>query len=388
MKAKENAPRMLAHPLGQMDNGAVKCTLTHSHLTQSDSVCQVISDTLSEQTEVKERFAPKRTASEYLALVFDALADLDREHAVIYGKKYERVSKCGSFLQFAHEIGTDGTIGIKGKLYKAEFCRERLCPMCQWRRSLKQFGQVSQIMDLIADKYKYLMLTLTVPNVSGYDLQKTIKRLLSSFNRLTKYKRWSVSVLGFFRALEVTYNENTGEFHPHLHVILAVSHRYFVSKEYINHDEWLSMWRRAYKDDSILFVNVQRVKGKSSEGVEAQKDLKSAVAEVAKYSVKDSDYLKDSDLETSMRIVDTLYKSLHGVRLCHFGGVFRGAYKTLKLEDAESEQANLIDVGEDKIRQDVALLIVQYNWGIGSSYHKGKSWITYPDKHKSKMSVS
>ena len=32
----------------------------------------------------------------------------------------------------------------KKKLKSANFCRLRLCPMCQWRRSLKMFGQVKK----------------------------------------------------------------------------------------------------------------------------------------------------------------------------------------------------------------------------------------------------
>lgn len=383
MEGKKRAPSMLAHAVGASPASCVDVVRSHSHLTQNDTRCQ-LSDNMSEfteQEEIKERFGPKRSASQYLALVFDDLAAMDKEHELLYGKKYERVVRCGDFLQFAHEIGIDGTIGSKGKLFKAEFCRERLCPMCSWRRSLKVFGQVSQIMDMIANDCKFSMLTLTVPSVDGEHLASTIKRMMKAFNVLTRYKAFRGAVLGFFRALEVTRNEETGMYHPHFHIVLAVHQTYFSSNKYINQETWLQMWRKAYKDPSILIVDVRRVKGRASEGQYAQQDLKKAVAEVAKYSVKDVDYLIPDDLDKSSEIVDTLYRALHGVRLCHFGGIFRDAYKALQLQDAESEDANLVDIGEDKIREDVALLIVQYDWRIGT-YVKGGHWKINPLKAK------
>lgn len=389
MKAKEKAPRMLPHPIGASPAGCADVCHSHSHLTQNCTSCQTgVLPVFSEVDELKERFSPKHSASVLLGLVFDSLARMSKENAILYGRKGERVIKCGDFLQFAHEIGFDGTTSGKGKLFKAEFCRERLCPMCAWRRSLKIFGQVSQIMDLIADRYKFLMLTLTVPNVSGNDLETTIKHMMKSFNRLTKYKAFQGVVLGFFRALEVTRNQADGSFHPHFHVVLAVSHDYgHKGGKYLNHDDWLSLWRKACKDDSIMIVDVRRIKGKAKEGVNAQNDLKAAVAEVAKYTVKDVDYLDSDDVGKSCEVVDTLYRALHGVRLCHFGGVFRDAYRQLHLQDAEAEFANLIDVGEDKIRQDVALLIVQYDWRIGA-YVKGKSWTReHPVQDKRTMSA-
>ena len=375
MEGKKRAPSMLAHAVGASPAMCADVVQSHSHLTQIDTKCQTHNvSNFSEVGEMQDRFSPKHSASRYLAMVFDSLAAVSKENEVMYGKKYDRIVRCGDFLQFAHEIGLDGVPDAKGKLFKAEFCRERLCPMCSWRRSLKIFGQVSQIMDMIADDYKFLMLTLTVPNVSGQMLEQTIKRMMKAFNRLTKYKDFKACVLGYFRALEVTRNDVTGEYHPHFHIVLAVSHSYAKSGgKYINHDGWLQMWRNAYQDQSIIMVDVRRIKGKASAASEAQNDLKSAVAEVAKYTVKDVDYLKEDDLELSCEIVDTLFRALHGVRLTHFGGVFRDAYKALKLEDAEADNANLVDVGEDKIRQDVALLIVQYDWRIGA-YVKGHSW--------------
>ena len=56
-------------------------------------------------------------------------------------KKSFRVSECGTFLEFKKFV--DGSLKLNG----ANFCKVRLCPMCSWRRSLKIFSQVSEIMN-------------------------------------------------------------------------------------------------------------------------------------------------------------------------------------------------------------------------------------------------
>ncbi|MCQ2966957.1 MAG: protein rep [Alphaproteobacteria bacterium] len=43
----------------------------------------------------------------------------------------ERVQTCGDVLRFIRR--EDGSL----KLYQAYFCKNKFCPMCNWRRSMK-----------------------------------------------------------------------------------------------------------------------------------------------------------------------------------------------------------------------------------------------------------
>ncbi|RCW15961.1 protein rep, partial [Streptococcus gallolyticus] len=82
----------------------------------------------------------------------------------------ERVSSCGDVLRFVRL--EDGTL----KLYQAYFCKNKLCPMCNWRRSMKYAYQTSQIVDEAIKeqpKGRFLFLTLTVKNVPGDRLNDT-----------------------------------------------------------------------------------------------------------------------------------------------------------------------------------------------------------------------
>lgn len=111
-----------------------------------DSVCVNYTSSLQVlQDEVNNKFAVKKNRSSVLGAVYSILDEPIRS---------QRVFECGSFLEFRVSES-------ESNLQVANFCKDRLCPMCNWRRSLKIFGQVSQVMNQM-DEYDFLFLTLTV----------------------------------------------------------------------------------------------------------------------------------------------------------------------------------------------------------------------------------
>ncbi|MCE2275218.1 protein rep, partial [Streptococcus thermophilus] len=56
-------------------------------------------------------------------------------------------------------------------------------------------------------KGRFLFLTLTVKNVSGNDLNKTLTLLTQSFDRLFRRAKVKKNLLGYLRSVEVTHNE-------------------------------------------------------------------------------------------------------------------------------------------------------------------------------------
>ena len=307
----------------------------------------------TEKNEIEVKFAPKRKQSELLAESFYRL-ELE--------KRAQRVSECGTFLEFAHQMDGYGNVSEQGKLHNANFCRDRLCPMCSWRRSYKVFAQVSQIMNVIKNQYAFLFLTLTVPNVSADKLSEKLSELQKGWQKLRRQKKFKTAVKGFFKALEITYNVRSDTYHPHYHIVLAVLPSYFTSRDYIAQAEWLSMWQDSMGDDSITQVDIRRAKNKYSNAeLEASDSLASAIAEIAKYAVKfDDDMLKNDS------VIGTLATVLHGKRLCEFDGkgAFGLARAQLMLDDPED--GDLIHVEDDKIEPSLALLIVRYGWSAGA----------------------
>lgn len=323
-----------------------KCFSLHSIKLQDN--CSIKSGQCqgTPDKEIKEKFEPKKKQSILLA---GSYARIGYEH------KSENVENCGTFLEFAKTADCDF------RLHKANFCRDRLCPMCSWRRSYKIFSQVSQIMSVICDSYCYLFLTLTVPNCSADELSDCIDGLSYAWYKFSHYKRFKDAVKGYFKALEITRNKSNGSYHPHFHVVLAVDKKYFKDSKYIKRDEWLALWQKATKDKSITQVDIRRAKGKK-DGSTAVKALSSAVAEIAKYAVKSADYIIVDNEPLMDDIVFTLSYALHGRRLCAFGGVFEEVRRQLMLDDVED--GDLIHV-DGNISGDLAVQIYRYGWSCG-----------------------
>lgn len=345
--------------------------------------CQSSGDsvTFTEVKEIQEKFTPKKVSSKLLADSYYRLYFAD-PHS-LYNKKGDRVFTCGSFLEWAHEVSTFGDINPAGKLIAANFCKDRLCPMCSWRRTHKIFGQASQIMQVIQNDYTFLFLTLTVPNVKSHELNDTISRLMESWHRFSNAKDIKKIMCGYFRALEVTYNKQADSFHPHFHVVIAAPKNYLKSRDYLSRDQFLFYWRRAYRDESITQVDVRVAKSKATKEMQkAQQDLSSIVAEIAKYTVKSSDYLFPEDNRLTDYLVKCFSEALHYRRLVHFGGIFKDVFKELNLDDAESEDADLININ-GSLDANLAWHIVRYDWGIGS-YKFSRTRLEYPEEHSRK----
>ncbi len=281
-------------------------------------------------------------------------------------KKAYRVKDCGSFLEFKRF--TDGTLKLNG----ANFCKVRLCPMCSWRRELKIFAQTSRVMDKALDvkEYKFIFLTLTCRNVDGECLSNTLDNLFKSFDKLFKRTLIKKSIKGWFRALEVTHNldkssKDYDTYHPHFHIILMVNKSYFSDKElYISQEKWTSLWQESLQVDYTPIVDVRAFKTRN------KRQISKSLAETAKYTVKDNDYILAGNEEMTDSAVMVLDRALANRRLVAYGGELKKIHKSLNLDDVEN--GDLINTASDEdIREDVDYVLERYRWHIGyKQYYK------------------
>lgn len=293
------------------------------------------------QEEIDSKFQPKKESSLILASLYNELG-LD-------GRSI-RVSDCGTFLEFYKS--SEGA-----KLQHANFCRDRLCPMCNWRRSMKIFAQNSQIMNVLQHQgYQFIFLTLTVRNCSGEDLPRTVGAIFDGwrflYNKCSKFRKICA---GSFRSLEVTRNLDIGTYHPHLHVILAVRPDYFSGRNYISTAEWSKIWRSCCDLSYDPIVDVRKIKADV-------RGIAGAVAEVSKYAAKDKDYLTGT-FEEMMSSVVAFLESLSGRRLVGRTGCFKQVAQQLKLDDVEN--GDLVHVEGEQLRSDLAYAVVRYFWRCG-----------------------
>ena len=107
------------------------------------------------------------------------------DDSVITDNGLKSLEECGDTLIFVrNEKG-------EKRLHGANFCRNRLCPMCNWRRSLKMYSQVSQITDkiLATRKSRFIFVTLTVRNPDGEHLAETLDLMNKGFSYITSNSR-------------------------------------------------------------------------------------------------------------------------------------------------------------------------------------------------------
>lgn len=262
-----------------------------------------------------------------LSSVYDDLA---------YKNVAERVGYCADVLKFRQT--KEGRL----KLYQTWFCKNKLCPMCNWRRALKHSYQAGLIIDKALEKYpkaRFIFLTLTVQNVVGEELSATLSSLTKSFDRLFKRVRVKKNLLGYLRSVEVTRNSETGEYHPHIHVLMMVRSSYFNKGDYINQKEWSKLWSESLKVDYTPVVNVKVVKPDKNKG------LKGAVIEVAKYPVKPIDF--DIDSKDVGRFVEDIFLGLYRKRQIGYGGEFKEIKKILELDNVED--GDLVSVSGEQV---------------------------------------
>ena len=291
------------------------------------------------------------------------LYDNTGKRVVNYKKRAENMKFCGSSLGFAKMYE-------KLKLIKANFCRVPLCPMCQWRKSMRIFFDTSKIMGLVEQRYpEYIpiFLTLTVRNCSVANLNNNLDNIFNGWNEFMRSGQLNPVVKsekkhiikGWFRALEITYNDKTDTFHPHFHAIMLVDKNYFKGSDYMRTEDWVKLWRKSAKFDYDPICDVRRtrtVTGKRKE-----------VAEVAKYTYKDAEILnkKLSD-DKKDEVVKYLSGAIHGRRLYAYGGVMKEIAAELKLKGVD--KADLIKTSDDyEINSSLAKMILTYNWNVGVS---------------------
>lgn len=279
-------------------------------------------------------------------------------------RSFERVYQCAEVLKFVEQ--SDGT----KKLYQSYFCKNKLCALCNWRRSMKYSYQASKIVEeamIRQPKGRFLFLTLTVKNVTGQELNQSMTDILRGFNRLMKYKKVDKNLIGFLRATEVTYSKELDNYHPHLHVLLMVKPGYFRSKaDYLNQEEWTELWQKAMKLDYTPLVDIRAVKTDKGKG------LKGAILETAKYPVKPfdvTDKKMDFTDQEKLQIVDDMLTGLHRKRQIGFGKLFKEIKKDLDFDDLED--GNLVQTGEDTEGTSSGREIVAiWNWERKNYYLK------------------
>ena len=326
----------------------------------ADSSWSVKSKLVDRSSSGRER--PWRVYKQFSRFLSEAFTHLEYEGLAI------RVDKCADRLWFWECMQSKEH---PKKLKSGYFCRHRLCVNCQWRKSMRQYHTSKELALEALRRHptlRFVFLTLTVPNVALRGLSDVIDGLFESWRRLIQRKEVKSVVKGYLRALEVTYNHERDDWHPHIHAVLVVPSYYFTTSSYITQERWLELWQQATRMPQITQVDIRKIKTRKK-GVDP---LEVGFAEACKYgvkpwstsskislnklmsrrrvprSLKGHAWLRETVEETA-EVVDLLLQALERRRLVQVGGILRDIKRELKLKDGEDKGADLVNVTDRKV---------------------------------------
>ena len=239
--------------------------------------------------------------------------------------KLDRLKECGNFIKF--QASEDKTKFI---LAGGNFCNNRFCPFCSWLKAKRTAFELLELIKVVeyTEKLAFIFITLTVPNVPKESLREEIENFNISFNRLWKTKEFKAFNKGFIRKLEVTYNEERNDYHPHFHLVVAVNKSYFTSRDYMSKRRLLELWQRATRNPAITQVDIKP----------CRMDTVKQVMELATYSAK------QGDLYSSKEVFDGFYEGLFRKKLLVYNGIFK-EYKK-KIDTGEVDPAQIIELNQ------------------------------------------
>lgn len=368
------------------------------------------------------REVPRSYCSPYEPFPMSSLRWVD------FDKRAKNLDGCAGKLNFAQVLTVKKEIQLR--LKSVEFCRQRLCPMCMWRRSLfwysrflDRFTEITQAFS----KYRLLHLVLTVPNVPVSKLRSTLQRMNRAWNRMMDLKCTkpifpeSKVIKGFLKSTEVTREYDwvkytalvdgkevkkkyargmgrQGYVHPHLHILLAVPSNY-KTKGYIVKQRWMEGWREAMKMPEIMSIDIHQVLGGKQFGdmdlgsIEDFKNailkrdtLFSALPELVKYTTKPSEFSMPFEKgwetqEQRDRFYYAFERQVKHLRFISTGGIFKDILADDDKTDDVSNQ-DMIDVGSYLKEGEKELPdSLDFDW-VKEREHFFLSWINYAEDYE------
>jgi plasmid rolling circle replication initiator protein Rep len=261
-------------------------------------------------------------------------------------KKGERISSCLNFWEW--------DVYHKNKLMdliQVNRCHNnRFCPTCRkWDLSGAMHNLSKPFNKLLSEGYFPYLATLTVVNVPGEDLRRTIDKMNKSFRKLfgalnysldgtTKgFKERYISIAAALKSLEITYNEDVNTYHPHFHCL-------FFSAEYDESifikdipGEWSSkrrsynfyslmdiqlmkLWTMCFENIRLTYNNYEKLQPEELLTCDIREMDSAGIAEVMKYTFKDTDILnyevfKNIEIALESKRIRQGYGLLYNVKL-------------------------------------------------------------------------
>jgi len=209
------------------------------------------------------------------------------------------------------------TLQQVGKSITSRYCNNRWCLTCNRIRTAKLINGYVGVLSKLEDKQ---FVTLTVPNVSAEQLPDTLALMAKTFNAIRKrFTKYTKTPIVGIRKLEITYNPNRQDFHPHYHFLVSGRN---VSELLV------SEWLKRFSGTGKVAQDVRQADDKS-------------VMELFKYFTKIV-----TKEQIHIKPLDVIFSSMRGMRVFQPMGIKKDVDENIKelqserykdLEDREVE---------------------------------------------------
>lgn len=188
------------------------------------------------------------------------------------------------------------------RAYRNSSCKDKLCSLCSWQTAKLNKYEIAKILQYCTYKAKkrLLFIRLSRKNCTADDVAAEVNLLNKAFNRFIGSRQIQKYYHGHIKRLEVTYNPDTG-YNPHIHLLL-------VTEKTMPPIDFLSIWKRACKDETISNVDINR-----------------HVYIAGNKAFKLANYLSKPVLkykpEPPQEVFNILHTALHGKQILSYGGI-------------------------------------------------------------------
>lgn len=290
----------------------------------------------------------------------------------------DKALSCCTWLQYL------ATLDGRKQLHHINACKSRFCPICNRRKAKTMAVRLLKVLEKVRVDHKgtqLIFLTLTIRNCTGDKLRENLDLLTTAWVKLIRRRPFVRAVKGWFRAIEITYNEDEDTYHPHIHAILVVQNGYFKTANglYLTQPTWEKMWRESLQVDYDPRVDIRSTYGKNKSGKQVKKATAAAL-EAAKYATKDSDYLNEKlPKAKAAEILSVYVAALHRKRMTAMGGWVKEAAALLAL-DVEDDTDLVHDLdGDGDLTAETAELLENYGYHFGVDDYILTARIPNPD---------
>lgn len=305
-------------------------------------IIQIYADGIAARETIKDKWRDKKVRS---------LIAAEKLISAGYKTRGERVKNCSDIITYrvCKDCG-------QYHIARANLCRDRFCPVCSWRLSLQRFAAMSRVMSSLQmayPEYKYSLVTLTVKNCNVGKLSETLLNMSAAWNLVINQRKIKPALAGWARSVEITYNKDTNEVHPHYHIIIMTPPEEITDLKII--EEWLRITAKKGIKTDIKAQNTNEIQSKNGE------NLIKSILETVKYSLK-----SDQMAEVPTAQFRQLVSEISSKRLFSSGGLIKDYMKNCGVSSKEMESAT--DENEITINcRDCGTEMIEtlYKWSFG-----------------------